>query len=184
MKPIRGILCVIALLSSMGWMGCGDDDATGSGETVTPVDINGALVVPPEWAGTWEITLTFSDCATDVIQSQEVITSLICPGDTLVNPFVAIFEDCDGTRTGNHLEATCSYQNTAGACQITVGVDFTMDVNGNSLTGSGTITTTATPECGSFYAAGCQEIDIAGTRLSTSTTGCAALVTARRPFLR
>jgi hypothetical protein len=181
MKWMRGIVCVVALAL---WAGCGDDDSTGSGETVTPVDIDGALVVPPEWAGRWELTLTFRDCATDEIRSQEVIVSQVCPGDTLVNPFVAIFEDCDGTRTGNHLEANCTYQNSNGACQFSLDVDFTMDVSGNALTGSGTVTTTATPECGDFFTAGCEKVDIAGTRLSSSTAGCDTLVVARRGFLR
>ncbi|HXV14534.1 MAG TPA: hypothetical protein VEC56_10050 [Candidatus Krumholzibacteria bacterium] len=180
----RGILFLIAVLL---WAGCGDDDSTGSGEPVNPVDINGALVIPSAWAGTWEITLTFRDCATDQIRSQEVITSLACPGDTLVNPFVAIFEDCDGTRTGNHLEASCHYQNASGACQITMDLDFTMDVNGNSLSGSGTIQTTATPECGTFFTAGCEEVVISGTRLSTDTSTCPNIAVthpARRAFLR
>ncbi len=177
----RGILCLFALVV---WAGCGDDDSTGSGETVEPVDINGALVVPTAWAGTWEITLTFRDCTTDAIRTQEVMISQICPGDTLVNPFVEIFEDCSGTRTGNHLEAECEYQNSNGACQVTLALDFSMDVNGDALTGSGTIQSTATPECGTFFTAGCEEVDIAGTRLSSSIAGCDTLVTTNRGFLR
>ncbi len=177
-------ICLILLLAL--WAGCGADDSTGSGETPTPVDINGALIVPAAWAGTWEITLTFRDCNTNEIRNQEVVTSLVCPGDTLVNPFIDIFENCDGTRTGNHLEAECTYQNSEGACQISVGVDFSMDVNGNALTGSGTITTTATPECGDLFTTGCERVGISGTRLSSSTAGCDSVVTnsVRRLFLR
>lgn len=180
----RWLLCLIAVAL---WAGCGGDDSTNTGDAPDPIDINGALVIPAEWAGTWEITLTFRDCNTDAIRSQEVVTSLVCPGDTLVNPFVAIFEDCDGARTGNHLEADCSYQNSEGACQITVGVDFSMDVNGNALTGSGTITTTATPECGDFFTSGCERVGISGTRLSTDTSTCPTIAVthpARRAFLR
>ena len=179
----RGILGLVVLLL---WAGCGDDDSTNTGDAPDPIDIDGALVIPAEWAGTWEITLTFRDCSTNEIRGQEVLTSLVCPGDTLVNPFVAIFEDCDGSRTGNHLEANCSYQNSEGACQITVGVDFSMDVSGNSLTGSGTITTPATPECGGLFTTGCERVGISGTRLSSSTAGCATVTTnsARQLFLR
>jgi hypothetical protein len=168
------------------WTGCGDDDSTGGGETPDPVDINGALVVPAEWAGTWEIALTFRDCTSNEILSQEVITSQVCPGDTLVNPFIPIFENCDGTRTGNHLEASCEYAASFDACQITVATDFTMDVEGNQLSGSGTITTTATPGCGSLFTTGCQRVGISGTRISTSTSGCddPTVTTARRLFLR
>lgn len=165
----RWLLCMIAVVL---WAGCGDDDSTGNGDAPDPIDINGALVIPAEWAGTWEITLTFRDCNTNEIRSQERITSLVCAGDTLFNPFVPLFENCTGSRTGNHLEAECTYQNSAGACQVTVGVDFTMDVSGNTLTGSGTIQTTATPECGDFFTAGCERVGIAGTRISTSTTNC------------
>jgi hypothetical protein len=182
MKRIRGILFLLAMLA---WVGCGGDDSTGGGEPIKPVDIDGALVVPAAWAGTWEITLTFRDCTTDDIRYQEQITSQVCPGDTIVNPFVAVFEDCDGTRTGDHLEASCYYEESEGACQITVDVDFAMDVEGNTLTGSGTIQTTATPACGDLFTAGCERVDIDGTRMSTSTAGCDTLTTtARRGFLR
>lgn len=177
----HGILGLVALIL---WAGCGSDDSTGSGEPVNPIDINGALVVPAAWAGTWEITLTFRDCSTNAIRSQEVVISQVCPGDTLVNPFAPLFEDCSGTRTGNHLEASCEASSSNGACQVTVGLDFTMDVNGNALTGSGTITTTATPECGDFFTSGCERVGIAGTRLSSSTAGCDTLVTSQRIFLR
>ena len=183
MKKMNWLLLGIVLVL---WTGCGSDDSTGGGEKPTPVDIDGALVVPPAWAGTWEITLTFRDCATNAIRSQEVITSMICPGDTLVNPFAPIFENCKGTRTGNHLVVNCSYQKSEGACQTTVGIDLTLDVNGDALTGNGKIETTATPACdlGTLYLAGCQKVGIAGTRLSRSTAGCDTLVTSRRPFLR
>ncbi len=166
------------------WAGCGDDDSTG-GEPVTPVDINGALIVPAEWAGTWEITLTFRDCNTNEIRSQEVVTSQVCPGDTLVNPFIPLFNNCDGTRSGNHLEASCSYANSQGECQITFNIDFSMDVSGNSLTGSGTLQSTATPGCGELFTAGCERVGIAGTRLSSSTSGCDDPTLVRKnPFLR
>jgi hypothetical protein len=167
------------------WAGCGDDDSTGGGEPVEPVDIDGALVVPAAWAGTWQITLTFRDCSTDEIRAQEVVTAKVCPGDTLVNPFNDIFEHCDGTRTGNHLTASCEHTNSSGACQITVSTDFTMDVSGNSLTGSGTIQTTATPECGGLFTTGCERVGISGTRLSSSIADCDSITTAAsRPFLR
>jgi hypothetical protein len=175
------ILCATALAV---WAGCGDDDSTGGGEPVNPVDIDGALVVPTAWAGTWEITLTFRDCTTNAIKSQEVITSTLCPGDTLVNPFAPIFENCTGTRTGNHLEADCQYQGSSGACQVTLDLSFSMDVNGNALSGSGQFQSTATPECGDLLVAACERVGIAGTRLSSSTAGCDTLVTARRPFQR
>lgn len=175
------ILCALVLAL---WAGCSDDDSSGSGEPVTPEDINGALVVPAEWAGTWEITLTFRDCTTNAIKSQEVITSMVCPGDTLVNPFAPIFEDCDGTRAGNHLEADCTYQGSEGACQVTLNLSFSMDVSGNSLSGSGQFQSTATPECSDLLVAACENVTIAGTRISSSTAGCPTLTTQRRPFLR
>ncbi len=183
MKKIRWILCGIALVL---WTGCGDDNSTGEDQKITPVEIDGALVVPTAWAGKWEITLTFRDCTTNAIRSQQIVTSQVCPGDTLVNPFAPIFENCTGTRTGNHLEANCSYENSAGACQVTVSVDFSMDVDGDALAGNGQIATTATPACnlGTVFVAGCQKIDISGTRLSSSTAGCDSLVTLRRAFLR
>ncbi len=174
---------ILLLLAVAVWAGCGDDE-TGGGEPVTPVEINGALVIPPEWAGTWEVSLTFRDCATDVVYSEEVLTSLICPGDTLVNPFANIFENCSGTRTGNHLSAECQYQNSSGACQVTMDLDFSMDISGNSLSGNGTLQTTTTPACGTFLSAGCQEILISGTRIDTSTSGCTTASPARSLFFR
>lgn len=176
----RGILGLMALVL---WAGCGDD-STGGGQPSTPIDINGALIIPSGWAGTWEITLTFRDCSTNAIRSQEVVISQVCPGDTLVNPFAPLFEDCSGTRTGNHLEAECQASSSNGACQVTVSLDFTMDVSGDDLSGSGTIQTTATPECGTFFESGCERVGISGTRLSASTAGCDTLVTSRRLFLR
>ncbi len=69
----HGILGLVALVL---WAGCGSDDSTGSGEPVNPIDINGALVVPAAWAGTWEITLTFRDSAL-MIRSHSPRSSLV-----------------------------------------------------------------------------------------------------------
>ena len=181
MKRAWWILCGVALAL---WAGCGDDGTSNEGNNVEPVDINGALVVPAAWAGTWHVTLTFRDCTTDAIIAVEEITSLICHEDTLVNPFAPVFENCTGTRTGNHLDVDCSYANSQGACQVTVDVDFTLDVDGSSLSGNGRVETTATPGCGNVLTASCQKVAIAGTRSSSGTAGCDTLVTARRPFLR
>jgi hypothetical protein len=181
MKQTRWIFALVAVIL---WAGCGGDDSTSNGEPVKPVTIDGALVVPAAWAGTWEITLTMKDCVTDAILSQEIITSQICPGDTLTNPFAPLFEDCQGTQTGNHLEANCSAQSTNGACQVDIAFDFSMDVNGNQLTGSGTLQTTTTPDCDGFFTAGCTSVDISGTRTSSSTAGCTTRNATQKFFVR
>jgi hypothetical protein len=60
-----------------------------------------------------------------------------------------------------------------------------MDVNGNQLSGSGTIQTTATPAClNPYLAAGCEKVSIAGTRLSSSTAGCDTLAVRQRAFVK
>lgn len=157
--------------------GCGNDSTGDGGDNVKPVTIDGSIVVPDAWAGTWEITLTFRDCVTNAIHSEEVIQTQICPGDTLVNPFAPVMESCTGTRTGNHLDVDCSYENTAGACTITLDVKFVMDVSGGTLAGNGTIESTATPGCGNTFTAGCEKLEISGTRLLRSTAGCDTLTT-------
>lgn len=176
---------LIAIACAM-WVGCGSDDSpSDDGNNAKPVAINGALVIPSGWAGKWQVTLTFRDCTTNAIRSQEVVTSQVCPGDTLFNPFAPVFENCTGTRTGNHLEASCSAQSSSGACQVTLDVDFTMDVNGNQLTGSGTINTTGTPAClNGLVSFGCQKVGISGTRLSSSTAGCDTLSLKAHGFLK
>lgn len=180
----RTIWFLIAIACAV-WAGCGSDDSASNGEAPKPVAVNGAIVIPAAWAGTWQITLTFRDCSSNDILSQEVVTAQVCPGDTLVNPFSSVFEHCQGTRTGNHLQVSCEDQTTNGACQVTATVDFSMDVNGNQLSGSGTVQTTATPEClNSLLTAGCRKIGIAGTRLSSSTAGCDTLTTTSRGFLK
>ena len=121
---------------------------------------------------------------TDAVLSQEIITSLICPGDTLSNPFAPLFNDCQGTRTGNHLAANCSAQSINGACQVDIAFDFSMDVSGDQLSGSGTLQTTATPGCDAFFTAGCQKIAIAGTRTSRTTTGCSTRNATQKFFVR
>jgi len=173
------IVCVV-------WAGCGSDDSSENGGTPpTPVTINGSIVIPSSWAGTWEITLTFRDCSNNEILSQEVVTAQVCPGDTLVNPFSQVFEACTGTRTGNHMEVSCESQTSDGACQVTTSVDFKIDVNGNQLSGSGTFQTTTTPECvGAYVTSGCEKLNIGGTRLSSSTAGCDTLASVTRGFLQ
>jgi hypothetical protein len=182
---MKRTLWIAAMVACAVWAGCGDDSSSDGGDNVQPVTINGAIVVPASWAGTWQITLTFRNCVTNDILSQEVVTAQVCPGDTLVNPFGPVFEQCTGSRTGNHLEASCESSTSNGACQVTADLDFTMDVNGNQLTGSGTINLTATPGCASTaLATDCQRIGIAGTRLSSSTAGCDTLNATYRPFLK
>lgn len=176
---------LIAVVSVV-WAGCGSDDSSSNGGTPpTPVPVNGYVVIPSSWAGTWEITLTFRDCSSNAILSQEVVTSQVCPQDTLVNPFSHVFEACSGERVGNHLEVSCQKQSTDGACQVTTSVDFTIDVSGNQLSGGGTFQTTATPECTSAYVvSGCRKLNISGTRLSSSTAGCDSLKSVYRGFLK
>ena len=160
------------------------DATSDGGDNVTPVDINGSIIIPAAWAGTWEITLTFRDCTTSAIRSVETITQRICPEDTLVNPFAPVFENCTGTRTGNHLDVDCDYQSPAGVCQVTLSVDFTIDVTGNALAGNARVESAATPGCNDLFVGGCQQVQISGTRMNSSTAGCDTLATARRGFLR
>ncbi len=187
MKRTRWIVSGIVLVVWAGlWVGCGSDSGTDNGgNTAKPVSFNGALIVPAAWAGTWQVTMTMRDCTTNAIVGVEDVTSQLCPGDTLVNPFVPIFENCTGTRTGNHLEADCSYNKSVGTCQVTVHVTLKIDVDGNTLSGSGKFETTATPGCGAgLLASDCEKVTITGTRTSSSTAGCDSLTTSRRPFVR
>lgn len=182
---MKRFIWILLLAACAVWAGCGGDDSSGSNNNVKPVPINGAIVIPSSWAGKWQVTVTFRDCSTNDILSEEVVTTQVCPGDTLTNPFGAVFDDCDGTRTGDHLEVSCHHEATNGACQITADIDFKMDVNGNALSGSGTFETTMTPGCSnSFLTAGCQKVAISGTRLSSSTAGCDTLATKNRGFVK
>ncbi len=181
MRHARWIVMTAALVL---WMACGDSGTNDGGQPQKPVDINGALVIPSAWAGTWEISVTFRDCTSGDIIAVNKITSLACPGDTLYNPLAPIFDNCTGTRTGNHIAVDCSYGNSAGACQVTVDLSLAMDVDGSDLSGSGRVETTATPGCGDVLTSSCQDIEVAGTRLDTSTAGCDSLVNVRRPFVR
>ncbi|HKW13363.1 MAG TPA: hypothetical protein VJS69_02650 [Candidatus Krumholzibacteria bacterium] len=183
---MKRIIWILMLAACAVWAGCGGgDNSSGSNNNVKPVTVNGAIVIPSSWAGKWQVTVTFRDCTSNAILSQEVVTSQICPGDTLTSPFGPVFDVCHGTRTGDHLEVSCHHEATAGACQVTVDIAFKMDVNGNALSGSGTFKTTATPACiNSFVTAGCQKVSIAGVRLSSSTAGCDSLATTNRGFVK
>jgi hypothetical protein len=181
----RMALALGLALASIAIAGCGGDDGgTGSDGDVKSVPINGNIVVPASWAGSWDITITLRDCTSNAILSVEEITTQICPGDTLMNPFVPVFENCTGTVSTNQLSVDCNFQGGAGPCQVTVGVSMTVNRSGNALSGNGRVDSAATPACGSFFTAGCQLFTIAGTRTSTSTAGCDSLAVQRRAFLR
>jgi hypothetical protein len=48
----------------------------------------GALTVPAEWRGTWEVTVNYRDRATGALVATDVTTEAICPGEPIAPPLL------------------------------------------------------------------------------------------------
>lgn len=162
--PVAVILSVVALTSC-------DSDTSPPKET-KPTPIDGAVVMTDAWAGTWDVVLTITDCATgDVVVIEDVVDT-VCEGDTLSLGISDVLDYCDGTMDANAISASCSYEFDDGLCAVVVDMDVSLALDGETITGSGQWSVAPAPECPARYASGCEDVEISATRLDAGPTEC------------
>jgi hypothetical protein len=135
-----------------------------------------AEIIPEEWAGEWQITLTFRNAESGDITGAQGTSNVLCPGDPLG---VALLEamvsedpsDCSGTATESQIDVSCSSQVAYEACLLDVTLQFTIDLSDDTMTGVGEWM--AVGDCGLLVPVNEGEtITISGVRLGTDLTKC------------
>ena len=164
-------------------LACGDDASSpGTGGGTTPTSIEGAVLIPEGWAGTWHLRVTFRDCVRERVTVVEDVVDVICEGDTLAIKGSGIFGDCDGIVSAEQLAFSCVYPFTDGTCDTRVSFAIELHLDGDEMTGEGIWSTAVGPECGLLQIDGCERIDVEGTRLDAFPGVCVPVGTVAERF--
>ena len=129
------------------------------------------LLMPEAWGGEWEIVTTYSNATTGSVTATDDITTFIRTGEPFgLTPAVKA-GNCAGSVSDAHLEIQCTGQATTGTCTLGTSAQVSADLSGDSLSGAGTVTISATGNCAPLLNAPQtiqRNIQISGQRLSLS----------------
>jgi hypothetical protein len=161
-----------------------DQDPLAGSLTTAGTVVNLSIVLPPpagatlpvSWEGLWEITVTYRDPEDNSIIGREIMTNVICEGDSLgialaesiasTIPAINSFT-CSESVSANHIEAMCDMNiNFLGVCPLDAHMEFQSDLMMDSISGSGLFL--GQSNCG-FE--GHQNLEISGTRLGPDNNG-------------
>jgi hypothetical protein len=172
MNGWKAAVAAAALVAVSMWMSaCGSDTPVES-RTTSPLEFSGGVLVTDAWVGEWNIVSTFTECEGGATTMVEDVIDVVCSGDTLRLAGSRLFAYCGGTATDSHVDVDCDYHFDDGACNVRVVLKFTLDRNGEALTGSGVWSTSVSAGCSDLYPVGCEHISITGTRLSADVSPC------------
>jgi hypothetical protein len=135
---------------------------------------DGSVVIPPEWAGIWEIQSTAYDCETDEVLYAGTFQDTLCTGSVIQNPGSEFEITCTGSADGATVINHCE-----GSGEILPGciAEFTYDTS-TTRTGDTFVSTTTSVMNyvgdGCFGIPGsCTRYEQTGTRIASEPSPCA-----------
>jgi hypothetical protein len=137
-----------------------------------PVPFDGPLSAPTDWSGTWQLTITFRDCASHEVLAIEEYEELLCPGEVLGSGIAPLLDDCEGEVVGDSLTAHCALAFSTSTCDVSLTFDLDAVRDGDTLTGTGHWGGEFTGTCEDFPFQPCQTVEITGTRIDADASGC------------
>jgi len=123
------------------------------------------LLMPASWGGQWQMTVSYTDAATNNPVETDQIATYIRAGEPFGLAGAANIGSCSGSVTDAHLAVQCTGQGAIATCAVASSVQISADLAGDSISGSGVNTATLSGACGPFTTS-VQNIQIAGTRIS------------------
>lgn len=173
MKRGRVAIVIACVLLATAVWSCGDDSAPvgddGGGHSAV---IDGNVVFPASWSGTWQTVLTFIDCTSDDVVAIEDVVDTICESDTLEFGLSGVLDGCDGFIDEDRIEAGCSYTYGVSDCAAMVSFILHLERDGDTVAGSGVWTVETTGACPLEYPQGCERVTITATRIDAAATPC------------
>src|SRR5687767_1730340 len=120
------------------------------------------LVLPDEWAGTWRVTMTTRDPATDQIAAVDEITDSIGSGEAIGFSLMPPIVQCRWISTELLLQADCRTRIKRDPCILDATAHVSVARDANAMTGHGQWDLIATGDCGAGDAGGGGLIEIDG----------------------
>jgi hypothetical protein len=141
---------------------------------VKPPPAGAGEIIPDTWAGEWRFTITYRNASTNNIDSVVRVTNAICTADPVGLTLLELVAGentnvnqagCVGSASENRIEASCTGQIIIDICTVDTTSNFAMDLNGDTLAGTGSWS--VTDVCGLPLASVGQTFDLSGIRLNT-----------------
>lgn len=126
-------------------------------------------VVPEGWAGTWHLQMTYRDATSGERRSIETATNVIRSEEAFGLAAAMDVARCAVITWANTIDLQCSMKVRDLTCSGDGTGRLSLTVDGDSMTGSGAWSGTASAGCAAAGQDG-ETIEITGARLSTDTT--------------
>jgi hypothetical protein len=126
------------------------------------------LLVSSAWGGEWQMATTYS-LPSGGITAVDNITAFIRDNEPLGLNQVPNLGSCTGSISDTRLQVQCSGQTTTALCTLNSSQSIAVDLNGDRISGSGSLALTFSGSCGilgSGSGAIQRNIQIAGNRIS------------------
>jgi len=135
---------------------------------------DGEVIIPPEWAGIWEILSTAYDCETEEVLSTWTFQDTLCTGSVIQDPDAGFEITCTGTADGTTVTNHCE-----GSGEIIPGctAEFTFDTSttrtGDTFVSTTTSTINYVGEACLGIPDSCIRYEQTATRIASEPTPCA-----------
>jgi hypothetical protein len=132
----------------------------------------GPLTLPDDWCGTWEITITARNCSSGELLAIDEYEDLICPGETVGEGLLRLFDRCSTNREGDAFQATCLRSFASAGCDVRQRLDLELTRQSEALSGQGYWFVVFEGECAELGSAPCERTTVEGLRSSPDTSVC------------
>ncbi len=138
---------------------------------------SGGPVLPTDYQGIWNYTLTVRDCETMFVFITDTGTDTLCADDAAVPDSTEGSNfSCEGTITGSGYNLVCSGTEAIDdTCSASFDYEITATLNGNNLSYVGIFNTTY-DRCGEEFPASCFRYEYTAVRVGNANTACATPV--------
>jgi hypothetical protein len=124
------------------------------------------IVLSGAWAGNWRLTITSKDPTTNRVAAVDEITEGLGVGEPVGLSLLPGFVRCAHTSSDAVLRADCTAAFRLPSCVGNASAVFTLERNGDAITGRGDWAVDAAGDCGAAAGSGGESIEIVGERLS------------------
>jgi len=151
----------------------------------TPIDLLVSAPVPsetsvlgPGWQGTWAISTLYLDPQTAARRAIETGTVELCAGDPLGLSLVPASASCLGQADDAAASFTCTSSTTILGCTVELDVDFALDRNGDTFSGTGGFSLGGPASCPGVLDPDDEDVQILATRTTLAAPSCAGATVA------
>ncbi|MFO7653941.1 MAG: hypothetical protein R6X25_08985 [Candidatus Krumholzibacteriia bacterium] len=163
LSMLSTVLLVVAALTSLASARPALPEFPGQGSFADLLQDD--IVVPPEWAGIFDVDLALYDCATDILLFAASQQDTICTGDSATDPGddTELTFTCSGGFDGNTFSAVCD-----GSAEIEPGCTQTLVATYTGSLSGDTVTVVAVADI-TYSGATCVDVEDSCIRIETTS---------------